>query len=581
MSSAQPAAVDGGVRAGGSRVLRRAVTRNRRRLGLGTLGVAVHQVCETLVPVLIGVIVDRAVAPGDRGSLWLWIGVLAGLFTVLTLAYRFGARQLMKAIAEEAHQLRLEVTRRILDPRGLRTDLPAGELLTVSTSDTDNTSELLDYLPRICGAIVATTVSAVALLLIDVPLGLVALVGTPIVLIGLQVTAPLITRRIASQQELAGAATSLATDLVSGVRPLRGIGAELAAAQRYQQVSRLALGARLRAARTQGAYLAASTTLSTLLACGVAVLGGYFALTGRISVGELITVIGLAQFLMEPFGLLAIVPGWIAQARASAQRVAQVVDAEPLLPAAGAPLPPGPARIELSGVRYGPLSGLDLRIEPGEVVGVVATQPAEGEALVRLLSGAVHPADYDGAVRLGGRPLHEIDRSAARAALLVAPHKSDLFGGSIEANVLAGAAGFRRADDAGTWDAVLRCSAADEVVSAHPEGLDHVVVERGANLSGGQRQRIALARALLVRSQVLVLHDPTTAMDSVTEQVIAEGVRELRGTDGYTTVLVAGSPALMAVTDRVVLLDGGRIVATGTHAELGAGDDLYRKAVLR
>ncbi|GAA3395032.1 ABC transporter ATP-binding protein [Cryptosporangium minutisporangium] len=561
-------------------MLLRAVTRNGRRLTLGSLLICAHQVCETLVPILIGVIVDRAVATGDRGSLGVWVAVLAGLFTVLTLVYRFGARQLMLAIAEEAHQLRLEVSGKILNPRGIRTELPAGELLTVSTSDADNTSYLLDYIPRIAGAIVATVVGAVALFVIDVPLGLLVLVGTPVVLVGLQLTSPLITKRVASQQELAGKATSLATDLVSGVRPLRGLGAERAASERYHRVSRLSLTAQLRAARTQGGYLAASTTLSTLLACGVAVLAGYFALTGRISVGELITVIGLAQFLTEPFSLLAIVPSWVAEARASAERVAMVVDAEPLLPPADRPLAADAVRVELTGLRFGPLDGLDLTLEPGEVVGIVATQPTEGEALVKLLSGRVAPEEYEGSVLLGGSPLHELDLDVARAALLVQPHKSDLFGGTIEHNVLA------RADDheRELFDAVLRGSAADEVISAHPEGLDHVIVERGANLSGGQRQRVALARALLVRSQVLVLHDPTTAMDSVTEHVIAQGVRALRHEDAaarHTTVLVASSPALMAITDRVVVLENGRIVAEGTHAELGADHETYRKTVLR
>lgn len=580
MGSAASADADAARKAAGRRVLTRAVRRNGRRLTLGSLFSCAHQACETLVPILIGAIVDRAVATGDRGSLGVWVAALAGLFTVLTLVYRFAARQCVSAIAEEAHQLRLEVSGKILDPRGIRTDLPVGELLTVSTSDADNTSYFLDYVPRICGAAAATVVAAVALFLINVPLGLLVLLGMPIVLVVLQQTSPLIAKRVASQQKLAGKATSLAADLVGGVRPLRGIGAERAASNRYHLVSRLSLTAQLRAARTQGGYLGVSTALSTLLACGVAILAGYFALTGRISVGELITVIGLAQFLVEPFDLLAIVPAWVAEARTSAERVAMVVDAEPLLPSADRPLSTDRVAVELAGLRFGPLRGLDLRIEPGEAVGVVAVQPAEGEALVKILSGRVAPEKYEGSVLLGGSPLQELDLDVARAALLVQPHRSDLFGGTIEQNVLAGAGDHDRE----TFDAVLRCSAADKVLSAHPEGLDRVVVERGANLSGGQRQRVALARALLVRSQVLVLHDPTTAVDSVTEHVIAQGVRELRHGEAparYTTVLVASSPALMAVTDRVVVLKEGRIVAEGTHADLGADHETYRRTVLR
>ena len=308
----------------GARILLRTTTRNARRLWTGTALIAVHQACETFVPILIGVVIDRAVTPGDLGQLLLWVGVLAVQFTMLTMAYRFGARQLMQAIAEEGHQLRLEVSAKILHPRGVRTDLRAGDLLTVSTSDADNTSYLLDYVPRIAGAVVATVISAVVLLLISVPLGLVVLVATPLVLVLLQISSPLITRRVTDQQEQAGRATSLATDLVTGLRPLRGIGAQDAAAGNYRMVSRRSLTATLRASRTQGGYLAASTVLSTLLACGIAILAGWFALTGRITVGQFITVIGLAQFLIEPFGTLAVVPSWIAEARASADRVALV-----------------------------------------------------------------------------------------------------------------------------------------------------------------------------------------------------------------------------------------------------------------
>src|SRR5262249_10530343 len=148
--------------------------------------VALHQICETLVPIMIGVIVDRAVATGERGSLALWVGALAVLFLVLTTAYRLGARQLMASIAEEAHPLRLEGSGQLPDPRGIRTDLPAGELLTVSTSDADNASDLLDYIPRIVGAVVATIASATALLIIDIPLGLLVLAGTPLVLLLLE-----------------------------------------------------------------------------------------------------------------------------------------------------------------------------------------------------------------------------------------------------------------------------------------------------------------------------------------------------------------------------------------------------------
>jgi putative ABC transport system ATP-binding protein len=557
----------------GTRVLLRTTTRNARRLWTGTALIAVHQACETFVPILIGIVIDRAVTPGDLGQLLLWVAVLAAQFTLLTMAYRFGARQLMKAIAEEGHQLRLEVSAKILHPRGVRTDMRAGDLLTVSTSDADNTSYLLDYVPRIVGAIVATGISAVALIVISVPLGLVVLIATPVVLVLLQVSAPLIIKRVADQQEQAGKATSLATDLVTGLRPLRGIGAQDAAAERYREVSRRSLRATLRASRTQGGYLAASTTLSTLLACGIAITAGWFALTGRITVGQFITVIGLAQFLMEPFGTLAVVPSWIAEARASADRVALVADAGLVLPEGTATPAEDPCDLRLSGVRHGPLDGLDLHVRPGEFVGVVARRPGDAEALVRLLAV---PADYQGGVLLGGSPLEQVERAHARRLLLVEPHHTDLFTGTIAANVAVH-------DEGEILTEVLNAAAADEVLATQPDGLDAVVAERGASLSGGQRQRLALARALLARPPVLVLHDPTTAVDAVTEHAIAQGIRALRhGPEGgFATVVITSSPTLLAATDRVVVLGDGVVAAEGEHEALGASDETYRQLVLR
>ncbi len=505
-------------------LLWRALGRNRWRLAVGCALIGLHQACEAFVPILIGLTVDHAVATGSFTALALWIGLLCGLFLLLTTAYRTGARHLMKAIADEAHALRLEVSAKVLDPRA---EVRTGDVLAISATDAENASFLLDYIPRIVGALVATSVAAAGLCLISVRLGLVVLIGTPLVLLALQWAAPRITRRVAARQEVAGKASSVATDLVTGLRPVRGIGAQEAAAERYRQVSRESLRATLAAARTQGRFLAASSTVSTLLACGIAILAGWFALTGRITAGELVTVIGLAAFLGEPFGTLSAAPGWIAAARASANRLTGLLAAEPV---AGVHRP------------------VPLRPAAGECLGVVAAPDAAGFA--KLFD--------DGS-----------------AGVLVAPHDPDLFSGTIRDNLL------RDAPD--ELAGALRASAADDVIAAHPDGLDHEIAERGAALSGGQRQRLALARALLARPELLVLHDPTTAVDAVTEHTIARGIRDLRHGPGsrLSTLLVTTSPALLAVTDRVVVVRDGVVVATGTHASLAEGDPDYRTAVLR
>lgn len=561
----------------GLAILWRTVTRNARLLTSGSLLICVHQLCEAMVPVLIGVLIDRAVKPGDATQLLLWIGVLAALFVALTSAYRLGARHLMRAIATEGHQLRVDLAARILHPQRLRTTQRTGELLSIASTDADNTSYLLDYIPRIAGAITAIVVCATVLLTIDVPLGLAVLLGTPVILFVLHFGGPVITRRVADQQELAGEATAMSADLIAGLRPLRGIGAEPAAAQRYRTVSRDALAASIRAARTQGVYLGFSTALSALLAVGIAVLAGWFALRGDITVGQLITVIGLAQFLLEPFGTMAEVPSWIAEARASAERVGWIEDAPLTLSRGGGTLGAGPHGIDLDGVRYGTLDEITLSVEPGQFVGVVTTRASDADAIVAVLSGQLAREDYAGEIRLGGTALEELDLAEARRVLLVEPHKADLFTGSLRTNLVVDGAGAPRLEKA------LQASSAVDVIDVHHDGLDHRVTERGSSLSGGQRQRLTLARALLQAAPVLVLHEPTTAVDAVTESAVAQGIADLRHgpeTGDFTTVIVTSSPALLAVADRVVLVDGGRVVVEGTHETLLDRPD-YTAAVLR
>lgn len=561
----------------GTGVLRRAVRRNWRHLSTGSALIAAHQLCEVSVPVVIGVVVDRAVATGSVRAIALWIAVLAGLFVVLTVVYRFGARTLMVAIAQEGHLLRVELSRKILDPLGIQTDYKAGELLSISSTDADETAYLLDYVPRLVGAVVATLACGAILLTIDVPLGLIVLIGVPVVMTALQLTAPLIARRVEDQQAEIGRATALATDLISGHRPLQGIGAQHNAAARYRLASRRSLAATLRATRLESAHAGAAGAAGALTAMAVAVAAAFFAIHGELTVGQLITVIGLAQFLAEPFEVLAILPSSVAEARASANRVATVLAAPTShpapLPSTVPPNPPG--ALVVQNVVHGSLDGLSLDVRPGEFVAVLAADSRDATALMDLLSGREHSAN-PGAVNVGGRHITEIALGARRTALLVEHHHSDLFSGTLASNLMLSG----RSDDAAVREA-LDASCARDVIDVHPDGLAHRVTERGASLSGGQRQRWILARALAADPDVLVLHDPTTAVDAVTEQSIADGIRDLRTARGRTTIVLTSSPALLAAADRVVLIRDGRVAGEGTHGTLVLAHSGYRELVTR
>lgn len=561
----------------GSSILRRTVMRQRARMIISSLFFCVHQFCETMVPVAIGLIVGRAIDTGDGRAMIFSLVGLAALFVVLSYAYRFGARIIVVAIEREAHMMRVEVAARVLHPRGVRTDLVSGELLTVSTSDAEKTSWILDVIARTVAAVTATVVCAVALLIIDIPLGIAVLVGTPVIMFLLQRAAPLLTRTATAQQAEVARVSGMATDLVSGVRPLRGIGAENAASARFHESSRKALSATMNMAKANSVYLGFSTTVSGLLSVGIAGTAGLFALQGRISVGELITVVGLSQFVIEPLTTMSRLPGVAAIVRGSADRLALVLGADHVLAEGGSDAPTA-TDIAVKGVTYRSLDGLDMSAAPGELLGVVTLRAQDGEALAAVLSGQIGSDDYLGAVTIGGRSVGELGLTEVRRTVLVEPHNTDLFAGTVRTNVTAGR---ERADH--ELSPILAASAATDVVAMHESGLDHAVTDRGASLSGGQRQRVALARALSVSAPVLVLHDPTTAVDAVTEHAIAAGIKELRHDQEQlqTTVLITTSPALLAVTHRVLVVDGGRVVAEGTHNELAKTDERYKETVLR
>jgi putative ABC transport system ATP-binding protein len=416
-------------------------------------------------------------------------------------------------------------------------------------------------------------VSAVSLLTIDVPLGLSVLVGVPVLVAGLQVLSPWLTRRAADAQAAAGETTALATDLVRGVRALRGIGARDSAADTYRTSSRTALRASLRAATTNGVYQGITAGVSGLFLAAVAGFAGWLALDGRITIGELITVVGLAQFIAEPVRLLGFAGQAIAQARASAGRLVRILTAPPVLAPGSRTDVPG-SGVALRGVSYRTLIDLTLTAGPAETVGVVCHDQRDCDALLALLSGNVPASAHRGELVVGGVPAAELDLSASRGTILVEQHDVALFEGTLRSNLLAGAE-----LPASRVDAAVRAAAAEDIVATHPCGLEHPVADRGTTLSGGQRQRIGLARALAADAPVLVLHEPTTAVDAVTEELIAKGIARLRA--GASTLLVTTSPALLAIADRVVVLDEGRVVAAGPHAELAESDERYRRTVLR
>ena len=541
------------------RLIRAMVRRQRRDTARCAAFWSLHQVCEALVPVAIGLVIDHAVTTGSGWAMtWSLLGIF-GLFTALTMGWRTGYWFLSKAVLEESHLLRMQVVRRVVTGRGIRTNRQTGELLSIATSDTHAAAGMLELGSRVVAALVGLVVSTVVLLRIDWALGIGLVVGIPVLILGLNALGPLVERRTSVQQQAIGQAAATASDLLTGLRPLRGFGGVDEAARRYRTASRISLRANIGAVRAGAAFVGASTFTTSLLIAIVAALSGWFALQERITIGELIMVVGLAAFITDPVLNLADCVFRLATARASAGRVAEVLAApERTTSGTGAAVT---GAIRLDQVHTPGLAGVDLTIEPGELLGVVTTEIAAADAVTELLAGTRRPER--GQVTLAGTPMSDLDVASLRRVVLVEPHTVDLFGATLREAL--------QTDDGPDETAMRRAmmaAAMDELGADDAGGLDRELLDHGLNLSGGQRQRVALARALLADRPVTVLRDPTTAVDAVTEHVIAEGLRTYRTGDTRTTVLITTSAPLLAHCDRVVFLHDSRIAGLGRHREL-------------
>ncbi|MHC3463830.1 ABC transporter ATP-binding protein [Streptomyces flavovirens] len=555
----------------GSDILRTALRRNVGAMAWGTVLMGLYQAGETAFPIALGLIVEHTLQHRSPGALGLSIAALAVIITTVSLSWRFGMRVLQKANTTEAHRWRVRVAACGLQPVARDVDLKSGEVLTIATEDADQTADIIEVVPLLISSLVAVLVAAVALGVADIRLGLLVIVGT----VGILSILSVMSRRIGSstreQQARVARAGAKVADLITGLRPLHGFGGNHAAFLSYRKVSTDAKHQAVTVAKVNGVYAGTALALNAVLAAAVTLTAGRLAFDGQITIGELVMAVGLAQFIMEPLKLFSEMPKYVMMARASAERMALVLTAPPVTN-------PGPERpapgagLDIDCVRYGALRELKFQVTAGEFVAIAAYQPRAAADLASILAVNTPPQAYEGVVRIGGREIADLSIEAVRAYMLVNPYDGEIFAGTLRTNI----------DPSGTSRTVseaVEASMLTDVVALHRAGLDHAVRDRGANLSGGQRQRLSLARALAADSDILVLHDPTTAVDAVTEQLVARNIAELRR--GRTTVVLTSSPALLDAADRVLVLDDGAVVAEDTHRNLLATDEGYCLAVAR
>lgn len=520
-------------------------------------------VAQALVPALIGRAIDAGVAGDDMSALWLWAGALLGAGTVVSVAGIFRHRNSVQMWLDAAYRT-IQLTSNKTTELGatLRKRVTTGEVVSVGANDIANIGNSCDVLGRASGSVVAFFVVAALLLTSSVTLGLVVLIGVPLLLLAL---GPLLTplqRRNMYARELQGDLNNRGADIVGGLRVLRGIGGEEVFHRRYVTESQRVRDAGVHVGRLQSVLDALQILLPGIFVVFVVWLGARFATEGTISPGELVAFYGYATFLMIPLRTATEFANKMIRAHVAAGRVIKILSLTPEFsdPDVPAEEPPGNSL-------HDPQSGFTAH--EGEIVAIVAADPAVSAALAdRLGYYSASGTTLDG-VRLA-----DLRRDTVRSRIMVNNASATLFTGRLrdELDVRG------RRDDSEIMRAVHAASAED-VLDALPERLDAVIDERGRSFSGGQRQRMVLARALLTDPGVLVLVEPTSAVDAHTEARIAKRLRKYRA--GRTTVVVTASPLVLDEVDRVAFLADGRVADEGKHRDLLDSSPAYRRVVTR
>ncbi|MFF2652928.1 ABC transporter transmembrane domain-containing protein [Streptomyces sp. NPDC058045] len=518
----------------------------------------------------------QAVVDRDGGRLALAGGLIllmgAGIALGDTMLHRTAvtnwitaAARVQQLLARQTARLGSALTRRVA----------AGEVVAVSTGDVEKIGWFVESLSRFAAAAVTVVAVCVGLFVYQPALGGVVIVAVPVLALSVLPLLPAATRRADVQREKAGRATELASDTVAGLRVLRGIGGEELFLDRYRRASQEVRRAAVRSARMWSLISAVQVLLPGLLLLVVVWHGVRLAREGRVSVGELVTVYSAITILNFPLRHFEEIAMAYSFSRPSAARAARVLGLNRLTDdgtLTAAPVPEGDL--------YDPATG--VLAPAGQLTAVVCGDPDAAGRLAERLGG--HPTQEDGAeqpsVLLGGVPLDSLPLNTARTAVLVQDKDPVLLSGTLRE--LLDVPASAQAAAAAALDAAQCGDVLDALLQSAPgvtDPMDAHLTERGRSLSGGQRQRLALARSLVTDPPVLVLDEPTSAVDSHTEARIGIGLKGLRS--GRTTVVLTSSPLLLDRADRVVLVHEGAVAAVGRHQELLDGDARYRSVVTR
>ena len=575
---------------------------------VGLLVALIWMVPQTVGPWIVGRAIDTGIVAGDSAQTMQWIALLAvvtlfgaasgiAFHTVIVREWLIALYGTTKLVTRKALQLGHVLTRRT----------PTGEVLSVSGSDGDQFGALMEVTTRAISQLAAYLVVAGIVLTTSVRMGLLVLVSAPLlVLLGAPLLRPM-QRWQGVERARNSELTSMATDIVGGLRILRGIGGEQTFGGNYATQSQRVRESGVAAGR----WLAAVESVGVLLSGGFVValmwLGTREVAQGRLTVGELVSFLGYGLFLIQPMRTFVEFAQKWTRSVVSARKAVAVLSQRPpwvhphepaSLPSqalivdetSGATIEPGRLTMVVSAVpddcaALADRLGRYLPSDEGALVSDEIPEELKGRAARRERSARARARDEQArrdderarqpwGVTVGGVDLSSVELDEVRAGILVSDTSPQIFAGTLRQAVdPLGRLSREQAERA------LHTAAAEDVFDALPGGWQGELEERGRGLSGGQRQRLVLMRALAADPEVLVLVEPTSAVDAHTEARIAERLGDHRR--GRTTVVMTASPLLLHHADEIILLEGGVATTRGRHADLLASSTAYRSVVVR
>ena len=563
---------------------------------LATLAACTSNIIQAIVPAFLGQALDAGIENGLNGRVWGIGALLLVLFFVYavgdTMLSYFGVTAWMRTAFDVDRLVGRQIS---ATGKDLSRQVSTGEVATIIASDADYLGKLIEHLPALLGAAASFLVVAALMLRTSVSLGLIVILGMPLVAAIVTLVIRPLQKRQAVQREAHSTVTTVTTDTVAGLRILRGIGGEDVFARRYRDASQELRRRGVEVASSQATLMTLQVLLPGLFAAIVVWVAARMAVAGSLTPGGLITFYGYTAYLSWPLWVFTSSVQDYTRAVVGARRLSRLLE---VTPAAGSLV----ERLNLDPAAAHPVSGdlvdtdSGLRLEEGRMTALVCPDPQVSADLATRLGRFT---DAGPTVTLAGRPLTTMPLEQVRASVVVSGATAQLFTGTLREALdvrggpdpqPAGLEDLVRAETERTTGAdvdqqvrpqereapgddrlieAIGIADAGDVLTSLSEGLAGMITEKGRSLSGGQRQRVALARALLTEAPTLVLIEPTSALDSHTEARVAAQVHRARA--GRTTVVVTASPLVLEACDEVVLLDSsGAELLRSTHRELMA-----------